>query len=214
MDWLNNFKKVKLPELSNYASAYLGPEAVLLEKGIDLTVDHLTQRMVSVCSMKDGSRKLCDLSAKLAEELPSPVSECFSNGMAGIARLLNFGSAVLNLLMKNDTSEFSTSVAGAAGIRESEASSLVKMTAAILLQSLGEELKEKEWTHTELCKNLGILIPQLSSLGTDPFRSAARSLPERLEDRGTLPDMEEGGQELLHKLQVEKKRNPLCYKKV
>ena len=155
MNLLDMLKDQVSGSLVKQASSFLGADESGVSKAVDGIFPALLGKMISGSEEPDGAQKIFDMASNMDSGFLDNIGDLFGGGSANVAKLMNSGSGVLNLLLGNNTSGLIEKIAGFSGLKGSAASSLIKMAAPFLMSMIGKQIKEKALDAIGLGKLLG-----------------------------------------------------------
>ncbi len=141
--------------LISNASKFLGESESSVGKALDGIFPTLMSKMIDTSEDSNGLGKLVDLAKGSDDGMLDDIGGLFSGGAGNVAKLMNSGSGVLNLLLGNSTGGLIDKLAGFSGLKGSATSSLIKMAAPFLMSMVGRHMKNKALDAVGLGKWLG-----------------------------------------------------------
>ncbi len=174
MNLLDMVKDQVTGSLGSQAAKFLGESESGVGKALDGIFPVLLGKMADTADDSNGLGKLFDMAKGQDASILDDIGGLFGGGAGNVAKLMNGGSGVLNLLLGNSTGGLIDKIAGFSGLKGSAASSLIKMAAPFLMSMVGRHIKNKALDAVGFGKFLGeqrgniqSSMPQglLSSLG-------------------------------------------------
>ena len=141
--------------LITHASKFLGESESGVGKALDGIFPALLGKMADTADDSNGLTKLFDMAKGGDDSILDDIGGLFGGGAGNVAKLMNGGSGVLNLLLGNSTGGMIDKIAGFSGLKGSAASSLIKMAAPFLMSMVGRHIKNKALDAVGLGKFLG-----------------------------------------------------------
>ena len=141
--------------LGSQAAKFLGESESGVGKALDGIFPLLLGKMADTADDSNGLGKLFDLAKGQDASILDNIGGLFGGGAGNVAKLMNGGSGVLNLLLGNSTGGLIDKIAGFSGLKGSAASSLIKMAAPFLMSMVGRHIKNKALDAVGLGKFLG-----------------------------------------------------------
>lgn len=143
MNLLNLLKDQVSGSLISQAAGFLGEDESNVSKAIDGIFPSLMGKLIDTSSDTDGVQKIFDMASGMDSNMLDNIGDLFGGGAGNVAKLMNSGSGVLNLLLGSKTGNIIDKVAEFSGLKGSAASSLIKMAAPFLMSMIGKTIKEK-----------------------------------------------------------------------
>jgi outer membrane protein OmpA-like peptidoglycan-associated protein len=174
MNLLDMVKDQVTGSLGSQAAKFLGESESSVGKALDGIFPVLLGKMADTAEDSNGLGKLFDMAKGQDTSILDDIGGLFGGGAGNVAKIMNGGSGVLNLLLGNSTGGLIDKIAGFSGLKGSAASSLIKMAAPFLMSMVGRHIKNKALDAVGFGKFLGeqkshikSSMPQglLSSLG-------------------------------------------------
>ncbi len=155
MNLLDMVKDQVSGSLISNASKFLGESESGVGKALDGIFPALMGKMIDKTDDGGGLDKLFDMAKGSDDSILDDIGGLFGGGAGNVAKLMNGGSGVLNLLLGNNTGGLIDKVAGFSGLKGSATSSLIKMAAPFLMSMVGRHIKNKALDAVGLGKWLG-----------------------------------------------------------
>jgi len=155
MNLLDMVKDQVTGSLVSNASKFLGESESGVGKALDGIFPALLGKMADTADDSNSLTKLFDMASGADAGILDDIGGLFGGGAGNVAKLMNNGSGVLNLLLGNSTGGLIDKIAGFSGLKGSAASSLIKMAAPFLMSMVGKHLKNKALDAVGLGKFLG-----------------------------------------------------------
>ncbi len=155
MNLLDMVKDQVTGSLGSQAAKFLGESESGVGKALDGIFPLLLGKMADTADDSNGLGKLFDLAKGQDASILDNIGGLFGGGAGNVAKLMNGGSGVLNLLLGNSTGGLIDKIAGFSGLKGSAASSLIKMAAPFLMSMVGRHIKNKALDAVGLGKFLG-----------------------------------------------------------
>ncbi len=155
MNLMDMLKDQVTGSLVSQASKFLGESESGVGKALDGIFPALAGKMIGLSEDKSGLGKLFDMAKGFDSDATNDISGLFGGGAGNVAKLMNNGSGVLNLLLGNSTGGMIEKIAGFSGLKGSAASSLIKMAAPFLMSMVTKHIKNKALDAAGLSKWLG-----------------------------------------------------------
>jgi len=155
MNLLDMVKDQVSGSLISNASKFLGESDSSVGKALDGIFPALMGKMIDKSEDSDGLGKLMDMAKGSDMGILDDIGGLFGGGAGNVAKLMNGGSGVLNLLLGNNSGGLIDKVAGFSGLKGSATSSLIKMAAPFLMSMVGRHIKNKALDAVGLGKWLG-----------------------------------------------------------
>jgi len=143
MNLLNLLKDQVSGSLISQAAGFLGEDTSNVSKALDGIFPSLMGKLIDTSSDTDGAQKIFDMASGMDTNLLDNIGDLFGGGAGNVAKLMNSGSGVLNLLLGSKTGNTIDKIAEFSGLKGSAASSLIKMAAPFLMSMIGKTIKEK-----------------------------------------------------------------------
>jgi outer membrane protein OmpA-like peptidoglycan-associated protein len=143
MNLINLLKDQLSGSLATQASGFLGESESNVKKALDGIFPLLLGSMINKSEENDGPQKIFDMASGMDGSILNNIGDIFGGGAGNIAKLMNSGSGVLNLLFGSKTGDIIDSITNYSGLKGSTSSSLIKMAAPFLMSMLGKQIKEK-----------------------------------------------------------------------
>ena len=172
MNLLDILKDQVSGSLVSQASRFLGADESNISKAVDGIFPALLGKMISGSEETGGAQKIFDMASNMDAGFLDNIGDLFGGGAANVAKLMNSGSGVLNLLLGNNTGDLIEKIEEFAGLKGSAASSLTKMTAPFLMSAVGKYVKEEALDAGGLGKFLGTQKSSVKNAMTDGLLSA------------------------------------------
>ncbi len=187
MNLLDIVKNQVIDSLSGQASSFLGVPESNISTVLNGIFPSLLGKMIDISTQADGAQKILDMASGTDVHFLNNISELFSGGATNVAKLLNSGSGVLNLLLGSKTGELIDNMAELSGLKGSVASSLVKMAAPFLMAVLSKQIKENN-----------IESPGLIDLLSSQNKYIIKDLPESVAKNMGFGFLEQGEAEAIN----------------
>ncbi len=155
MNLLDMVKDQVSGSLVSNASKFLGESESGVQKALDGIFPALLGKMADTADDSNGLTKLFDMAKGQDDGILDDIGGLFGGGAGNVAKLMNGGSGILNLLLGNSTGGLIDKLAGFSGLKGSAASSLIKMAAPFLMSMVGRHIKNKALDAVGLGKFLG-----------------------------------------------------------
>lgn len=155
MNLLDILKDQVSGSLVSQASKFLGESESGIGKAMDGIFPSLLGKVINSSEETGGAQKLLDMASGMDDGILDNIGDLFGGGAGNVAKLMNSGSGVLNMLLGNSSSGFIDKIAGFSGLKGSAASSLLKMAAPFLMSMIGRHIKNKALDAVGLGKWLG-----------------------------------------------------------
>ena len=143
MNLINLLKDQVSGTLISQASGFLGESESGISKAIDGIFPSLLGKLIDTSEETDGAQKIFDMASGMDSSMLDNIGDLFGGGAGNVAKLMNSGSGVLNLLLGSKTGNIIDKIADFSGLKGSAASSLIKMAAPFLMSMVGKQIKEK-----------------------------------------------------------------------
>ena len=141
--------------LSSNAAKFLGESESGVGKALEGIFPALMGKMIDSSEDSSSLTKLFDMANGADDSMLDDIGGLFSGGAGNVAKLMNGGSGILNLILGNSTGGLIDKIAGFSGLKGSAASSLIKMAAPFLMSMVGRHIKNKALDAVGLGKFLG-----------------------------------------------------------
>ena len=155
MNLLDMVKDQVSGSLISSASNFLGEDSSGVGKALDGIFPSLMGKMIDTAEDSNGLTKLFDMASNADAGILDDIGGLFGGGAGNVAKLMNNGSGVLNLLLGNSSGNLIDQIAGYSGLKGSAASSLIKMAAPFLMSLVGKYIKNKALDAAGLSSWLG-----------------------------------------------------------
>ena len=155
MNLLDLVKDQVSGSLVNNASKFLGESESGVQKALDGIFPALLGKMADTADDSNGLTKLFGMAKDADTSMVDNIGDIFGGGAGNVAKLMNGGSGILNLILGNSTGGLIDKLAGFSGLKGSATSSLIKMAAPFLMSMVGRHLKNKALDAVGLGKFLG-----------------------------------------------------------
>ncbi len=155
MNLMDMVKDQVAGSLTSSAAKFLGESESGVGKALDGIFPTLMSKMIDTSEDSSSLNKLFDMAKGADDSMLDDIGGLFSGGAGNVAKLMNGGSGVLNLILGNSTGGLIDKIAGFSGLKGSAASSLIKMAAPFLMSMVGRHIKNKALDAVGLGKFLG-----------------------------------------------------------
>jgi len=155
MNLLDLVKDQVTGSLGTQAAKFLGESENGVGKALDGIFPVLLGKMADTAEDSSGLAKLFDMAKSQDTGILDNIGDLFGGGAGNVAKLMNGGSGILNLILGNSTGGMIDKIAGYSGLKGSAASSLIKMAAPFLMSMVGRHIKNKALDAVGLGKFLG-----------------------------------------------------------
>ncbi len=161
MNLLNIIENQVTGVLAKNASSFLGESESSVQNALGDIFPAILGSTINFASQEDGTAKLMETASGMEMGNISQIGELFSGGAGNIARLLNSGSGILEMVMGKSTGSLIDTISGMHGLKGSSTSSLAKMAAPFFMSVLGDKIKESSLDASGLA---GLLQSQSNSV--------------------------------------------------